>query len=106
MGFKPWWKDIDSGISSLSSLIKIRKKFKKKKIIFDGGIRTGSDLFKALCLGADIVSIGRPSIWGLILSGNKGVSKIIELFYNELKSVMGLSGCNDIKKLKLKFIIR
>ena len=51
-------------------------------------------------MGADIVSIGRPSIWGLILSGNKGVSKIIDLFYNELKSVMGLSGCNDIKKLK------
>ena len=99
-------RTLDSGISSLSSLIKIRKKFKKKKIIFDGGIRTGSDLFKALCLGADIVSIGRPSIWGLILSGNKGVSKIIDLFYNELKSVMGLSGCNDIKKLNLKFIIR
>ena len=99
-------RTLESGLSSLEALIKIRKRFKKKIIIFDGGIRTGSDMFKALCLGADFVCIGRPAIWGLILGGSKGVSKILDLFYQELKSIMGLSGCNDIKKISKKYIIK
>lgn len=99
-------RTLDSGISSLEALIKIRKKFKKKQIIFDGGIRTGTDMFKAICLGADIVSIGRPSIWGLILGGSKGVSKILNLFFDEFKSVMSLSGCKNLKNANTKFIIK
>ena len=89
---------LDSGISSLSSLSKI-KKDKKTPIIFDGGVRTGTDLFKALCLGADLVSIGRPSVWGYILNGSEGISKIIRLFYDEFSSSLALSGCKDINKL-------
>jgi len=99
-------RTLDSGISSLETLIKIRKKFKNKQIIFDGGVRTGTDMFKAICLGADIVSIGRPSIWGLILGGSKGVSKILNLFFDEFKSVMGLSGCKNLKSANTKFIIK
>ena len=68
----------------------------QKLIIFDGGVRTGTDMFKALCLGADYVCIGRPAIWGLILNGSDGVSQILNLFYQEFRSIMGLSGCNDI----------
>ena len=97
-------RTLESGISSLEALIEIRKKFSNKQIIFDGGIRTGSDIFKSLCLGADVVAIGRPAIWGLILGGKTGVSRILDLFYKEFCSVMGLSGCNDIKKLSKKFI--
>ena len=96
---------LDSGTSSLEALIKIRKNIKNKKIIFDGGIRTGTDMFKSLCLGADIVSVGRPAIWGLILGGSSGVSKVLDLFYEEFKSVMGLSGCKNIAHASKKFII-
>ena len=84
----------------------IFKGVKNKQIIFDGGVRTGTDMFKAICLGADIVSIGRPSIWGLILGGSKGVSKILNLFFDEFKSVMGLSGCKNLKSANTKFIIK
>ena len=97
-------RTLDSGISSLEALIEIRKRYKTKKIIFDGGVRTGSDIFKALCLGADVVAVGRPAIWGLILGGKEGVSRILDLFFKEFCSVMGLSGCNDIKKLSKKLI--
>ena len=97
-------RTLDSGISSIEALVKIRKKIKNKQIIFDGGIRTGTDMFKAICLGADIVSIGRPTIWGLILGGSIGVSKILDLFYDEFKSAMGLSGCSNIKDATKKFI--
>ncbi len=99
-------RTLESGISSLEALIKIRKKFKKKLIIFDGGIRTGSDMFKALCLGADYVCIGRPAIWGLILNGSNGVSQILNLFYQEFRSIMGLSGCNDIKKISKNYLTK
>ena len=97
---------LESGVSSLNALIKIRKKIKNKQIIFDGGIRTGSDIFKALCLGANIVSIGRPAIWGLILGGSKGISKIINLFYEEFESVMGLSGNKDINQISQKNLFK
>lgn len=95
---------LDSGVSSLSSLKSIKKN-KKIPIIFDGGIRTGTDIFKALCLGADLVSIGRPSIWGFILNGADGISNIVNLFYEEFQSTVALSGCKDINKFSKKNLI-
>ena len=97
---------LESGISSLEALVKIRKKIKNKQIIFDSGIRTGTDIFKALCIGADIVSIGRPAIWGLILDGANGVSRILDFFYDEFKSALALSGCSDVNKLSNKNLLK
>ena len=54
----------------LMFLKEIRKAVKNKIIIFDGGVRTGSDILKAISLGANIVSIGRPSLCGLIVNGS------------------------------------
>ena len=96
---------LESGVSSLEALCKIKKKIKNKQIIFDGGIRTGTDVFKAICLGADIVSIGRPAIWGLILDGANGVSRILDFFYDEFKSTLALSGCKDVSKLSKKNLL-
>jgi len=96
---------LESGVSSLEALCNIKKKIKNKQIIFDGGIRTGTDVFKAICLGADIVSIGRPAIWGLILDGANGVSRILDFFYDEFKSTLALSGCKDVSKLSKKNLL-
>lgn len=98
-------RSLESGLASLDILPSIRKAVKNKTIIFDGGARTGTDIFKALCLGANIVSIGRSSLYGLIVNGAKGVKKTFDLFEEEFVSTMGLSGCNDIKKLNSKFIL-
>jgi len=59
----------------------------------DGGIRRGSDVFKALGLGADAVLVGRPVLWGLAVNGQGGVTQVLNLLNEELALVMKLAGC-------------
>ncbi|KAI8304639.1 Oxidase FUB9 [Colletotrichum sp. SAR11_59] len=65
-------------------------------IHIDGGIRSGTDVFKAVALGADCVWIGRPVIWGLGYDGEEGVTKVLDIMYDEFKRCMQLCGCNSI----------
>lgn len=77
----------NSGISSVEAIIKIKKIVKKNLLlIVDGGIRRGSDIIKYLCLGADLVGIGRPAIFGLFLNGKNGVHDIFEILKSEFYS--------------------
>lgn len=69
-------------------------------IIFDGGVRRGSHVFKALALGADLVGIGRPFLYGLALGGPKGVASVINQLNKELKIDMQLTGCKTIADVK------
>lgn len=83
----------ESNVSSLEMLPLIRKKIGKNKlIIFDGGVRTGSDILKANILGANIVAIGRPAIYGLIANGSDGVKKTFKFFQEEYFISKKLSG--------------
>jgi 4-hydroxymandelate oxidase len=59
----------------------------------DGGIRRGSDVLKALALGARAVLVGRPFLWGLAVDGEAGVRKVMELFRDDLAHTMALCGC-------------
>ena len=97
---------LESCYSSLKALVEIKKDTKKKTpIFFDSGIRTGSDIIKAIGLGADIVGIGRPSIYALIVAGKKGVEHMLALFREELETAMinsGLTCINDISKKNMK----
>ncbi|KAF7547346.1 hypothetical protein G7Z17_g7792 [Cylindrodendrum hubeiense] len=68
----------------------------KIRIHIDGGIRNGTDIFKALALGAECVWIGRPMIWGLAYDGEAGVTKTLDILYEEFKRCMQLCGCNTI----------
>jgi L-lactate dehydrogenase (cytochrome) len=67
--------------------------------IVDGGIRRGTDILKALALGADACSIGRAYLYGLGAGGEKGVARAIELLAYELKVAMTLAGCRSIKEI-------
>lgn len=69
-------------------------------IIFDSGVRRGSHVFKALALGADLVGIGRPYLYGLALGGAKGVESVIDQLDTELKIDMQLTGCKTIDDIK------
>jgi lactate 2-monooxygenase len=61
-------------------------------VLFDSGIRTGSDAFKALALGAQAVLLGRPYLWGLALAGERGVRHVLQCFLADLDLTFALSG--------------
>ncbi|CAH8370033.1 unnamed protein product [Eruca vesicaria subsp. sativa] len=65
-------------------------------VLLDGGVRRGTDVFKALALGAQAVLIGRPVVYGLAAKGEDGVKKVIEMLKNEFELTMSLSGCPTI----------
>uniref|UniRef100_A0A1J3ICJ1 (S)-2-hydroxy-acid oxidase n=1 Tax=Noccaea caerulescens TaxID=107243 RepID=A0A1J3ICJ1_NOCCA len=74
-------------------------------VLFDGGVRRGTDVFKALALGAQAVLIGRPIVYGLAAKGEDGVRKVIDMLKNEFEITMALSGCptlNDITRNHVK----
>lgn len=70
------------------------------EIICDGGVRRGSDLVKALALGANGVSIGRPYLYGLAAGGQAGVDRALTILRAEFERTLALSGVNDIASLK------
>ena len=70
------------------------------EIIVDGGIRRGSDIVKALALGADACAIGRPYLYGLAAAGQDGVSHIVRLLTEEITRTLMLLGVSSIKELR------
>lgn len=68
-------------------------------VLLDGGIRRGTDVAKALALGADAVLIGRPMVWGLVVDGADGVRHVLDLLRDELELAMALLGCRSIAEL-------
>ena len=62
------------------------------EVYVDGGVRQGTDVLKALAIGARAVFIGRPVLWGLACNGEEGVTKILEILREELTCAMTLSG--------------
>ncbi|KAJ9618467.1 hypothetical protein H2203_009064 [Taxawa tesnikishii (nom. ined.)] len=69
-------------------------------VIFDGGVRRGSDVFKALALGANFVLIGRPVLWGLAYKGREGVEAVANILERELNRTMALAGVTKVKDIK------
>ncbi|HEX4905665.1 MAG TPA: alpha-hydroxy acid oxidase [Acidimicrobiales bacterium] len=74
--------------------------------IVDGGIRRGTDILKALALGADACSIGRAYLYGLGAGGERGVARAIELLAYELKVAMTLAGCRSVKEIDSSVVRR
>ncbi|KXJ72106.1 uncharacterized protein LOC109401631 [Aedes albopictus] len=68
-------------------------------IIVDGGVRNGKDVFKALALGAHMVMIGRPALWGLAVDGQKGVEQVLDILREELDTTMALAGCQKVSDI-------
>jgi L-lactate dehydrogenase (cytochrome) len=68
-------------------------------VLFDSGIRTGADVFKALALGAEAVCVGRPYVWGLAVDGQQGVEHVLRCLLAELDLTLALSGYTRIDQL-------
>ena len=76
----------------------------KIPVIVDGGIRRGTDIFKALAFGATAVGIGRPHAWGLAAFGQSGVEAVLEILRRELRTIMRQAGTTSIKKITRSYI--
>jgi len=68
-------------------------------VIVDGGIRRGTDIIKALALGATAVQVGRPYLWGLGVAGAPGVTRVVEILRKELELAMALMGRPTLKSI-------
>ena len=75
------------------------------EVFLDGGIRKGTDVLKALGLGAKIVFVGRPALWGLTLDGQDGVTKVLDILKTEFSRSMALSGCQDAARIDKTIIV-
>eukprot|EP00008_Paramoeba_atlantica_P013296 CAMPEP_0201481564 /NCGR_PEP_ID=MMETSP0151_2-20130828/5836_1 /ASSEMBLY_ACC=CAM_ASM_000257 /TAXON_ID=200890 /ORGANISM="Paramoeba atlantica, Strain 621/1 / CCAP 1560/9" /LENGTH=482 /DNA_ID=CAMNT_0047863835 /DNA_START=72 /DNA_END=1517 /DNA_ORIENTATION=- len=78
---------------------------KKVEVWVDGGIRRGSDIFKAIALGAKAVGIGRPSLYAMATYGQKGVEKMLDLLMQELESCMVMMGTPSISDIKPSHVL-
>ena len=76
------------------------------EIYLDGGIRRGTDIVKAIALGANAVLIGRPIFWGLAVNGAEGLRHLLELLREEFDSSMGLCGNPDISSIDRSLVGR
>jgi isopentenyl diphosphate isomerase/L-lactate dehydrogenase-like FMN-dependent dehydrogenase len=68
-------------------------------LLLDGGVRRGTDVLKALALGADAVLVGRPVLWGLTAQGEPGARRVLELLRAELELAMRLAGCPTLAQI-------
>lgn len=98
-------RQLDSAPSTLEALPSIASVVKGKiPILFDGGIRHGSDIFKALALGADLVLIGRPVLWGMSYDGQEGVELVTNILERELSRTMALAGVCNIPSISAAYL--
>ena len=86
-------RQVDGATAALDALPGVRDTVGEEfPLLFDSGIRSGSDVFKALALGADAVCLGRPYVWGLALDGQAGVEHVLRCLLAELDLTLALSG--------------
>ncbi|KAK4879617.1 hypothetical protein RN001_007763 [Aquatica leii] len=93
-------RQVDSVPASIEVLPEIVKAVGDRMEVFiDGGFREGIDVFKALALGAKMVFVGRPVLWGLSYDGQRGVKKVFDMLENEFDNTMTLTGCATVKDI-------
>ncbi|CAH1406690.1 unnamed protein product [Nezara viridula] len=89
-------RQLDTSPASIEALPEISKAVGDRvEVYLDGGIRYGTDVFKALALGAKMVFVGRPAVWGLTYNGEEGVKKVLDILGNEFDTTLALAGCRS-----------
>ena len=98
-------RQLDHSISPIALLPEVVSAVGDRvEIIVDGGIRRGTDVIKALALGATACMVGRPYLFGLGAGGEKGVAKALSILRNEFSRDMALSGCRSVEEINLGLI--
>jgi 4-hydroxymandelate oxidase len=89
----------EAGRSTIDTLPEIIEVSGNMPVLIDSGFRRGTDIVKALCMGARGVAVGRPYLWGLGAFGEAGVARVLELLRAELRAAMQQAGAPNIKSL-------
>jgi isopentenyl diphosphate isomerase/L-lactate dehydrogenase-like FMN-dependent dehydrogenase len=76
------------------------------EILLDGGVRRGTDIVKALALGAKAVLIGRPALWALAYDGENGVNQMLAILREEFDTTMALCGCRNVGEIRRDLLFR
>ncbi len=98
-------RQLDTGFGAIEALGPIVERVKgSTRVLFDSGIRRGTDVFKALGLGAEAVGVGRPVLWGLALYGADGVAAVLEHLKTELVNVMRLAGTTRLADITSDYV--
>ena len=93
-------RQVDGAIASIDALPAIAEAVGGElAVLFDSGVRSGSDVLKALALGADAVCLGRPYLWGLALDGQAGVETVLKMVLAELDLTMALCGLTRLEEI-------
>jgi 4-hydroxymandelate oxidase len=99
-------RHLDATVASADALPEIAAAIgAKAEVYVDGGIRRGTDIVKALALGARAVLIGRPAVWGLALAGADGVRDVFEHLRGELVRTMALCGVAKLEEITRDLVV-
>jgi L-lactate dehydrogenase (cytochrome)/(S)-mandelate dehydrogenase len=99
-------RQLESGVGTLDVLPGIADAVAGRcELLVDGGVRRGTDVVKALALGARAVLVGRPFLYGLAAGGPAGVAAVLELLRAELARTLALMGCRDVRDLDRSWLV-
>ncbi len=100
-------RQLDSATAAIEALPLIRNALGKEfPLLFDSGVRSGSDIIRALALGANYVMLGRPLMYGIGADGEKGLRRILDIIKDELSTALGLVGLIDINDVTAEIIAK
>ena len=99
-------RQLDAGQGTILALPAVAEAVAgRAEVYVDGGIRRGTDVLKALALGARAAFIGRPFLWGLAVGGESGVKRVLDLLKHELETSMALAGVNDVTNVDRSLVV-
>lgn len=100
-------RQLDTAVAGVDALPEIAAAVGDRALlVVDGGVRRGIDVLKGLALGANLVAVGRPALWGLAVDGAAGVQRVLEILRDELSLAMALSGCRSIGDITPDLVVR
>ncbi|XP_022091355.1 hydroxyacid oxidase 1-like [Acanthaster planci] len=101
-------RNLDGSLATIDTLSEVVEAVRGSNIevYLDGGVRRGTDVLKALALGARAVFIGRPVLWGLAYDGEGGVRKVLEMIRDEFSLAMALSGCSSVSDITPDLVVK
>jgi 4-hydroxymandelate oxidase len=100
-------RQLDGTVASMDALPEVVEAVGDRgEVLVDGGVRRGSDVLKALAVGARAVLVGRPILWGLAVDGEAGVRRVISLLGAELDIAMAIAGCATVADITSDLVAR